>query len=455
MNINLSISSAPTITQNIAIRIFKASNPSVVVSVQEFTPPHNSPRNVTFTNVDPVVYIINTYSTPGDPVLGTLLHSFIYNPEYTSADIKATEFLKMVEGDTEYEDPAWADFDIDTVFRVGFGPLFEPDQIEWILNVDNRVIGFRLSQPGDTFAADEQFTVQFYPKITTIQPVFNSDKIVIDENVITGDTVLTSANAGRLLRLQGASSAFTVSLPAIGTTDTFLTYFLVSDGGSHVNVTINVNTGGNIVFNGNKTQIILAQGERAMIVYTGTDYVVLNDCPGVLRVGEIFDIYDKDSSVQGCIFADGSLLDRNVYRRLWAFVQQLDASLLITDATWVASSEQHGRFSTGDGVTNFRIPRLYTTGYLRGVEGTGLTRLAGSYQDDDVESHAHVMFGEESSATNLEAGKIPAYLAGGYGAGNDYRIKNAATQTATRGITGSTGLETTPKNFGVYKMIRI
>lgn len=445
MNINLTISAAPTVTQNIAVRIFKATNPSVVVAVQEFTPPHNSPRNITFTGVDPVVYIVNTYSTPGVPVLGTLLHSFIYDPEYIDAEIKPTEFLKMIGGNTEYQDATWAAYDIDTISRVGFGAMFEPDQIEWILNVDNQVVGFRLSQPGDEFAPDEQFTVTFYPKITLRTPVFTSDKIVTDENVITVDTVLTNANAGKLLRLQGASSAFTVSLPAIGTTDTFLTYFLVSDGGSHVNVTINVNGGGNIVLYGNKTQLHLAQGERAWIVYNGTNYTVLNDCPGVLRVGEIFDIYDKDSSVQGCIFADGALLDRTVYRRLWAFVQQLDSSLLINDATWLGSSQQHGRFSTGDGVTTFRVPRLYTTGYLRGVEGTGPTRIAGSFQNGSVGPHTHNYdrTRTDTIGTQYETNKIRQ--------GSDRGLYTGDTVATA----ANTGTETTPANFGVYKMIRI
>jgi len=443
MNINLTISSAPSITDSIAVRIFKASNPLVVVDAQIFAPPHNTPQNVTFADVDPVTFIVNIYETTSLMVTGTLRQSFIYQPSYESIEIRPTEFLKMVGGDTSYTNVDWKTWDIDIIYRVAFGPMFEPDQLTWITDVDGDVIGFNLAA-GDEFTPDEQFTVQFYPKVQVLSPTVQSAKTITDEEIITVDTVLTDADAGKLLRLQGAGSAFTVSLPAISTTDTFLQYFFASDGGNHVNVTIDVDGGGNINYFGNRTELHLAQGERAMIIYTGTDYVVLNNIDGVLRVGDILFQNDKDATVQGAIFADGSLLDRTVYRRLWEYVQQLDASLLIADATWTGSSEQHGKFSDGDGSTTFRIPRLYSAGYLRGVEGTGITRLAGSYQADDVKAHTHTFTRTRTDTigTNYEANRMRS--------GGDRGLWTGDTVN-----TGSTGGETTPKNTGIYLLMRI
>lgn len=453
MDINLTISAAPAITDKIAIRIYKSTAPNVVVAMEEFDAPHSSPRNVTFDNLDPTVYIVNTYETVGDPVIGTLRHSFIYDPTFQSADIKASEFLKMVGGTAEYTDATWAGYTIDVVFRGASGPMFVPDQINWVLNVDSEVIGFQLSQVGDTFAPDEQVTVTFLPKIVTVSPVVVSNKFITGEDTITVDTVLTDANVGRLQRLQGAAEAFTVSLPAIGTIDPFSLFVFSSDGGSHVNVTIDIDGAGSINFFGNRTDLHLAQGERAWILYTGTDYVVLNDVPGVLRVGEIVDQYDKDATVQGCVFADGELLDRTVYRRLWEFVNQLDGSMLITKAAWDASTAQQNRYNTGDGVTTFGLPKLFVDGYARGVDG--LTRLAASHQDDAILTHKHETdiytapagskFGNgTTSRTNM--GTFFSLLTG-FAALTNTPVNDADVSVA--------GAENLTNNFGVYKLIRI
>lgn len=452
MDINLTLSPAISITEKIAVRVYSAAAPSVVVDMQEFSAPHNTARNISFTNLDPGVYYVNTYSTPGDPVLGTLRHSFLYDPTFQSADIKATEFLKMTAGTNQYTNSAWAGYDIDIVYRAAFGPLFPTDQITWVLDGSSKVIGFQLSQIGDVFVTDEQITVSFRPKITTVSPVVTSSKFVTAEEIITDDVVLTSSQVGKLLRLQGVDAAFTVSLPAIGTIGAFSMFVLVSDGGSHTMVTLDIDGAGSINHFGNRTELHLAQGEKAWILYTGTDYVVLNDCPGPLRVGEIIDIYDKDDTVQGTIFADGTVFDRNEYRRLWDFVQQLDSSMLITDAAWLASTAQHGKFSSGDGVTTFRIPRLYTDGYARGVDGS--TRLAGSHQDDKVLDHEH-----ESTIgtlpTTLFGRGLLNRLIGNYGATSTNKTDLTGPPVDASGADNVKGSENLTNNFGVYKLIRI
>ena len=452
MDINLTLSPASTITDKIAVRIYAASAPSVVVDMQEFSAPHNVARNISFTNLDPGVYYVNTYSTPGNPVIGSLRHSFVYDPTFQRADIKTTEFLKMTAGSNQYTDVTWAGYDIDIVYRNTFGPLFPIDQINWVLDGSSKVIGFQLSQIGDTFVGGEQVTVSFKPKITTVSPVVTSAKFVTAEEVITDNVVLTSSQVGKLLRLQGVDAAFTVSLPAIGTIGAFSMFVFVSDGGSHTMVTLDIDGAGSINHFGNRTELHLAQGEKAWVLYTGTDYVVINDCPGPLMVGEIIDIYDKDATVKGAIFADGSELDRNEYRRLWDFVQQLDASMLITDAAWTASSAQHGKFSSGDGVTTFRIPRLYTDGYARGVDGS--TRLAGSHQDDAVLTHEHESPIGTLPTTLFGRGTVNRTI-GNYGATSTNKTDLTGPPVDASGNDTVKGTENLTNNFGVYKLIRI
>lgn len=459
MDINLSISAAPAITQNIAVRIFKASNPSVVVSVQEFTPPHSSPRNIVFTGLDPVVFIVNIYETPGDPVTGTLRHSFIYDPTFQQAEVKDPENLVFAGGETFYEDATWAGFTPELIIRNSVGPLAEPDQITWRLNGSGQIIGFNLAAVGDEFSAGERVSVSFVPKIVTYTPSVESAKFITDTRVVTASGAITAADAGKMLLVQGASSSLALTLPALGTTDTYLLYYIVSEGGSHVSVDITIDGGGgNIVYFGNRSNLNLIQGERAWILYDGLQYMVVNSIEGLLRVGDIISQYDKDSTVQGAIFADGALLSRTQYKRLWQYVQQLDASLLITDAAWTGSSAQHARFSTGDGVTTFRIPRLYTDGFLRGVDG--VARIAGAHQDDQVLDHQHIapsVGGDAPGGGIIGYGKATdqpsAFTAQYTTAGTNFRDL-VSKPTDIDGTYIGNATENLVNNAGIYLMIR-
>lgn len=459
MDINLSISAAPLITQNIAIRIFKASAPAVIVAVQEFTPPHASPRNITFTGLDPVVFIVNIYETPGDPVTGTLRHSFIYDPTFQQAEVKDPENLEFAGGETFYEDATWAGFTPELVIRNSQGPLAEPDQITWRLNGSGQIIGFTLAAIGDEFSAGERVAVSFVPKIVTYTPSVESAKFVTDTRIITASGAITATDAGKMLLVQGATSSLALTLPAVGTTDTYLMYMITSEQGSHVSVDITVDGGGAVInYFGARTNLNLIQGERAWLLYTGTGYFVINEIQGLLRVGDILHQYDKDATVQGAIFANGALLDRTQYKRLWNFVQQLDASMLIDDATWTGSAAQHARFSTGDGATTFRIPRLYTDGFLRGVDGS--TRLAAAHQDDAVLSHQHIapsVGGDAPGGGLIGYGKAtdqPSDFTAQYTtAGTNFRDL-VSNPTDTDGTYIGNGTENLVNNVGVYLMIR-
>lgn len=459
MDINLSISPAPLITQKIAIRIFKASAPTVVVAVQEFSPPHSSPRNITFTGLDPVVFNVNIYETPGDPVTGTLRHSFIYDPTFQQAEVLEPDNIVFTGGETFYQNTAWAGFTPELVIRNTAGPLSEPDQITWRLNGTGQIIGFNLAAVGDSFSPGERVVVSFVPKIVTYTPSVESAKFVTDTRVITTSGAISATDAGKMLLVQGVGSSVALTLPTVGTTDAYLMYMIVSDGGAHVSVDITIaGGGGNIQYFGSRSNLNLIQGERAWIIYTGAQYVVINEIQGVLRVGDILHQYDRDNTVQGAIFANGALLDRTQYKRLWNYVQQLDASMLVSEAVWNGAATEHGRFSTGDGVTTFRIPRLYTDGFLRGVDGA--TRLAAAHEDDAVLNHQHIapsVGGDAPGGGLIAYGKATdqpsAFTARYTTAGTNFRDL-VSNPTDTDGTFVGNATENKVNNVGVYLMIR-
>lgn len=87
----------------------------------------------------------------------------------------------------------------------------------------------------------------------------------------------------------------------------------------------------------------------------------------------------------GWVVADGRLLDRATYPKLWAN----GSAVAVSEATW--SSGYYGRFSTGNGTTNFRIPDLRGA-FIRPwdkTRGLDTDRDMGNLQDHAVQSHAH------------------------------------------------------------------
>ncbi|HMM20643.1 MAG TPA: phage tail protein [Selenomonadales bacterium] len=80
----------------------------------------------------------------------------------------------------------------------------------------------------------------------------------------------------------------------------------------------------------------------------------------------------------------GAEVSRDTYPQLWAWVQ-VNAPL-ITEAAWqaqAAAQSSVGAYSSGDGSTTFRLPRIVD--YLRG----GLAADVGTWQGDQNLSHGH------------------------------------------------------------------
>lgn len=453
MNINLSISPAPSITDKIAVVIYKASSPNVIEDSQEFDPPHVAPRNITFEDVEPVSYIVNTYETTGLPTIGTLRHSFVYDPTMIGAEIRVTEFLYMSAGSSSYTNSDWEGWDVESIERVGLGTMFEESSPDETIpaNVNIRADGFDLVQEGDTFGDNEKFVVRFYPRIVTIDPVYRSAKIIRGSRIIDSDTTLTDEDAGLALRLKGASSHFIVTLPEIVTLENMLMYMFISDGGSHIGVTVQ-RTGTTDTFDlrGSKAYIELVQGDRLWISNDNdsNEWIISKEPASAFNRGKIIDAYDKPAEAYDApwVFADGSDLDRTVYKGLFDYYSALPSSAKVSKAVWDTGSEDKGKWHDGDGSTTFGTPRLYSTGYLRGVDGS--TRLPGSFQDDDVKPHTHVA--DDADDDVVFCMRRQGGPGGGFGWNNvpGYELVNQETGQ-------NEGEETTPENFGIYKLIYI
>jgi microcystin-dependent protein len=91
----------------------------------------------------------------------------------------------------------------------------------------------------------------------------------------------------------------------------------------------------------------------------------------------------------GTVKINGALLPRDTYARLWAYVQT-SGNLAVSDAAWLTD---FGKFSPGDGATNFRMPRVNGYAFRAWDDGAGVDsgRGIGTVQADQNLSHTHAV----------------------------------------------------------------
>lgn len=453
MNINLSISAAPGITNYLIAAVYEASSPGVAVSFQVLPNPLVADVNITFTDLNAVVHYVkiweNVTAVPG----GTIRHQFIYDPEYggDTVQIRDDLFLTVgaggdnpVAGNSQFTRSDLYDWDY-SIERRGFGSM-QPEVDVDITN-NSQTITLLKEEGGieDVFGEGEIFILHFDPRILTNQPIesVNSGRVFSGTETLTENTTLLASGVGKAYRIKGDNDTISITLPAINTMPENRHLCFISDGGSHINAVIQAAGSDTIEWqNGTTQNIILGQSERIWIYVVGGVWVVSVAYGSFNQVGEIFMGYVN--SAINAVFANGALLDRDVYPRLWEWVQDAGSDIIVTDANWSnVALNNKGKFSYGDGATTFRVPLLYTPGFLRGVDQA--TRKAGSFEAEMVGPHTHTVGvwgqkrGTGGAPDNEAASKSQS---AGFG--------NAGTWN----VTVNSGTENRPSNIGVYYMIR-
>lgn len=464
MNINLTISQAPGITTNYLVSAIYETNidgsVGPLVTYQAFAAPHSAPRNVSFTGLGAIVYkhILweNTTATPG----GTQRGDFIYDPAYGASGITLRADLVLVvgagtgnpvAGETSFTRADLADWEY-SVEKRGVGTMRDPEEI-----LINTAGGWDLTQPGDLFYEGDVWVLHFEPQVsdTPVEPQI-SGKVFSTSDIVKANTTLTASDLGKAKVIQSSSDNITITLPALSAVGSNRMIALISEGGNHKNATILCSGTDKINFLGTVDRVILGQSER-IYIYRGVDdggdpvWQISMDKGQFAEVGQIVHSFGKTQ--KNCVFADGTLLDRAVYPRLWAWVQTLPADMLVTDANWNNPAlKNKARFSTGDGTTTFRVPCLYEYGFLRGVDGT--VRVSGSFQDHAMLTHQHE--GTIGTLVTTLFGRGISRLMGIYGGLATGLTDLVSTPKKSDG-TGITNIdtETRPMNSGIYLLIKI
>lgn len=454
MNINLSISPAPGITNYLIATVYEATAPNVVVQYQVLPRPLVAEANVTFVGLNPVVHYViiweNTAATPG----GSVRHRFIYDPEYSNATISVRDDLFLTvgagEGNPVAGETAFTLDSLDgwvyTIERRGWGSM-QPN-VDVQISSNRKTFELIKEEDGasDVFQEGEVFIIHFEPKVTNNQPIEStaSGRVFSATETLSVNTTLTAGDAtGKAYRIQGENDTITITLPAISTMTENRHICFISEGGNHKNATIQAAGTDTIEWlNGIRQNIILGQSERVWIYVANGVWMVSVASGAYNRVGEIYMSFDETEI--NAVFANGALLSRQVYARLWEWVQNASPSLIVSDANWnnVALNNK-GKFSFGDGSTTFRVPQLYVTGFLRGVDS--LNRVAGSFEAESIGSHTHQLniYGQKRGSGNDPSDQAASKsTVSGFGTPGTWTTETNGT------------LENKPANIGVYYMIR-
>lgn len=137
------------------------------------------------------------------------------------------------------------------------------------------------------------------------------------------------------------------------------------------------------------------------LINTGTVGPTMN---GVMNYGVgDFHLRDSRAYVQPYeVTSDGQLLNRADWPELWAYAQMVG---LIDDSEWLSNKFKRGRYSSGDGVTTFRVPDK------NGVQEGSIRALYGRGDGGNSSANGQLF---ESAAPNI-TGFFTTYSAQTYG----------------------------------------
>lgn len=376
---------------------------------------------------------------------------------YLTADISAG----LASGTTSYIDPGSTLFGwIYNLEQIGYGTLEDGVGKDYTLDPDTN--NWTLVN-GSTIYNLQKFVLHFQPQISAApQP---SVSLITSGEIITANTTLTGAKKNKALILQGAGSSLVVDLPLLSSLADFDQVITYSFGGNHINAVLPCQGSDKIQWfvNGSTktvSRIVLGQNENLKLfkfTVAGTAYYWVDFVsPGVSQVGEVMDKYSFGDV--NTLFLDGAITGtlplRADYPRLYAYMNTLDSSAIVSEADWASTTvlngvtyfQNMGKWTQGNGTTTFRPPRLFTAGFLRAVNGT--TRKAGDFEADAIGTFPAQITGKilaKSGNSNrvIVVGNI-----------SDADLGTAQGQVIT--ITGnSTDHTTHPMDVAIYKSIRI
>lgn len=450
MNINASITpTAGKVSGKVLFVIYAADAPNTPVDHKEYDP-SPLPLDWTFADKPWKTYIVNTYDSPGWPSLGILLQSWIFqkdrdkdvllDPTYLFMDAPAvgTQTFTDVDLFADGREIAWIE-------RGGFGELYPAFDVNYIDN------GFELLAEGDTFQPGERFVIHW--KNQTVQadiisPTSGGGGFTKDKLITADYTVILDDN--NTLILASPSSPITVTLPSLSSFPNF-GIIGINCYGSVVNV---LSVGADKLVTPNRLNGVYLHGHEQVVIMKSpsiNQWVMTSVSDAIYRTGRIIDQYSLYQEVP-YILANGALLNREDYPRLWGYVSD-NTDIRVDESTWNTGTANKGKYSTGDGNTTFRVPLLYLNGFVKGIDG--VSRTSGSFESAAFPEHTHLLVKKANGNGTVDANSSLLYSKDN-GQSNGYILAGTTDEPdALKSGKAGSGTDNRPANIGVYKLICI
>ena len=298
-----------------------------------------------------------------------------------------------------------------------------------------------------------------------------ADAVWIDAN-----TTLTAAHAGNAIIANADNKTLTITLP-LGSgvpKGTIIPITAINVNKSQVTIKANSITIG-FPFGISYTDIIQYGGQGRTTMYLGQGdsiWLVKGDPPppvgGVISLtgsywyvieakGNFDDVGEAIYSYKilpNKVEANGQILDRADYPRLWEFASTIPGGLP-TDPQWLAgisgqSNAFRGCFSYGNGSTTFRVPDLRAMFIRaldngRGIDFGRVSTVPGGYEKDEVIAHNHIN-GSYDRLMRYSGGNNTTSTGADFTPGEPDIYSSAIIQPYG-------GAETRPKNVGLIAQI--
>lgn len=420
-----------------------------------------------------ITYIIKLWESVNTTPTGSTRNSTNVIASATTTILRADDYLvadqtpNFASNTTSYVNASYVGWSYDaervslgTQYPQGAPNVTDPDYSQDLAG------GFHLIRPGDKFQPQEKWVIRFQPQVAPATA--GASGPITSGEIITGFTMLTAADMNKALFIQGATSNLTIGLPPLSSVADWQWLYLYSAGGSHISAFI-IPDGTDTVRRYIPTRtMILCQNEQMRLFKANGVWNVDSLSSTFDMTGEIIYRYNT-LNINGygynAVPADGRLLDRNDYNRLFGYLVNSGITP-ISETAWnstqvldgVTLHINSGGWTLGTDGTNFRVPDLRTW-FLR---ATDTIRGAGSGQWDAMLKHKHAQtVGLLPGAPNGEAPPPTGPNMGLYKNPSNLNVdlSSLAYNDAGAGVTGTllsrTDFESRPRNIAVPILIRI
>lgn len=254
--------------------------------------------------------------------------------------------------------------------------------------------GFELTGADDVFYPGDLFFAHIYELEggSTEEPGGGTGNgFITGIKTVTISTTLAVSDLSNLINISGDAIKVVLTLPKLEDIPENTIIPIETMVNNQFQSTVTTQSGQFIYFRGTGLQkVYMGKGEVIWVLAGADGWYVINAYGNFFDVGHAIAGY---SNTLNTITADGQLVDRDAYPRLWEYAQTTGSGL-VSDAVWLSDPDgqpiYRGCFSTGNGTTTFRIPdhRGITIRHLdrgRGLEENERTyNSPGGYQGDLV-----------------------------------------------------------------------